>query len=79
MPIITCPSCGEKTNTALCPRWWDSAERAGARCTAKLVNRDGKGWKYERGCGYDGASDREKKFADECIYQYEAPSRAKGD
>jgi hypothetical protein len=70
MPIINCPSCGEKTNTALCPGWWDTEERVKAKCTAKLTNKDGKGWKYEKGCGYDAANEFDKKFADDCIHKY---------
>ena len=57
MPIIDCPSCGEKTNTALCMGFWTSEPKA--KCIARIVNG-----RYEKGCGYDTAHVSDKKYAD---------------
>jgi hypothetical protein len=65
MPIINCPNCGEKTNTAVCPGWWDKARLA--KCTVRLAYQSGYGNRYVKGCGYDELSDFDKKFADELI------------
>ena len=59
MPIVNCPRCGAKTNTAICAGWWDVENREKAKCTGKIV--DGK---YEKGCGYETASDFDRKFVD---------------
>lgn len=59
MPIIDCPNCGSKTNTAVCTELWDESK---ARCVAKII-----GGKFVKGCGYSSASKFERNFADRQI------------
>lgn len=61
MPIINCPSCGAKTNTAICPGWWN--KESPGKCLAKFVEGVG----YEQGCGYHDADGLDKRFADSVI------------
>lgn len=65
MPIIDCPSCGEKTNTAICPGWWDKTTPA--KCTGKLVRNSADNFVYAKGCGYEGANKFDQSYVDRLI------------
>lgn len=71
MPIIDCPSCREKTNTALCLGLWTSEPKA--KCIARIVNG-----RYETGCGYDTARVSDKNYADMLVREQPGVNPAPG-